>query len=145
MTETQAFGGEMRQFAIRRTHQILESFSVKLTTKGGIYLAKTLEHLLTEPNATIAEALALLAKQYGIGIESVRGAIRHAVTAAWNRGDAMLQYRYFLHSVEFKRGKPTEAAFISTLALSIKHEMEEYAVLKAEHDGIPPEMRLQER
>lgn len=132
----------LQSFICARTRHFLETLSVNLESKGGMYLAQTVEYMLTEPDREIADALELLGGKYGIGRESIRAAMRYAVTQAWQQGNPDIQCRYFGNSVEFKRRKPTESAFIATAVMHLRHDI--YAYTHKEEDpnsGIPPEMR----
>lgn len=45
----------------------------------------------------------------------VERAIRHAVELAWDRGDLDTLQKFFGFTVSFKKGKPTNSEFLSTL------------------------------
>ncbi|MBE6612821.1 MAG: hypothetical protein E7632_10050, partial [Ruminococcaceae bacterium] len=123
--------------------QALNSLAVKIENKGGQYIREILYILLTEKAQTteIAEPLRRVAHRFGIAAESARSSIRYAIVQAWRMGDPNVQYRYFGRSVEFHRGKPTESAFIATVAMALRHEADAYfSRSKLPDDGIPPEM-----
>lgn len=51
-------------------------------------------------------------------------AIRHAVEVAWDRGNLNVMRYYFGHSVDRRRGKPTNSEFIATIADRLRLESE---------------------
>ncbi len=133
-----------KQYIIRLIRRTLSSLSVKIGSKGGVYLSDMLYSLLVDHGemGTIADALSSVSDKYEIDAESIRASMRYALTQAWKIGDPEIQYRYFGRSVDFSRGKPTESAFIATLAMHMRHEIKAYLARCVPDDGIPPEMKL---
>ncbi len=119
---------EDKAFITRQIRDILAELSVKLNSKGGIYLSEILYIMATQFREIdgSAEALRITSQKHGINTESVRAAVRYAVTQAWEVGDPDIQFEYFGRSVSFKRGKPTEAAFIKSAEMKLRHRMVRY-------------------
>ena len=129
-------------FCAAKIRSTLEELAVNLHNRGGIYLIEIIEFLLLNEEKSIADALELLAQKYGITVESVRASVRYAVYRAWSNGNAAVQHRYFFHSVEAKRRKPTESAFVTTLVQLLRHELNEFPVHpEEENSDLPLEMR----
>ena len=122
--------------------QKLSELSVDLSSRGGRYIREVMEIILCEQGALmdITEPIQQVADRYGICTKSVRSLIRYTVTNAWKIGDPEVQCRYFDRLIDFKRGKPTEACFILTLATFLRRELRGYREMPNPNPGIPPEM-----
>jgi len=66
-----------------------------------------------------------IAQKVGARPPRVERAIRHAVESAFNRVDPETLERYFGNSVDMRRGKPTNSAFLATISLHLKEEVRE--------------------
>lgn len=64
---------------------------------------------------------AMVAEYYGVKPASVEKAIRYAIEYAWTNGDIYTQHSMFGLSIDESKGKPTNAEFISRLALEFVH------------------------
>lgn len=65
-----------------------------------------------------------VAKQYDTTPNRAERAIRHAIEAAWNRGDPDRLEHYFGWTVSSKRSKPTNGEFIATVVEQLRMEQE---------------------
>lgn len=139
-----AAGGAGVDIQVIRDHITgkLSELSVDLGSRGGLYTGEILEIILSEQGALmeISEPIRRIADRHGISERSVRSLIRYTVINAWKNGDPEVQCRYFDRLVDFKRGKPTEACFILTLAMFLRRELCSYRAIPRTDPGIPPEM-----
>lgn len=69
----------------------------------------------TEPNKLYKR----VAEYYEVSPAAVEKAVRYAIESAWTRGDIDYQHEVFGLTVDENRGKPTNAEFISQLALDV--------------------------
>lgn len=60
-------------------------------------------------------------KKYGTTGSRVERAIRNAIEVGWERADTDAIDKIFGHTVSFKKGKPTNSEFISTIAEEIRN------------------------
>jgi len=63
-----------------------------------------------------------IAKQYESTPSRVERAIRHAIEVAWARGNMEAINRLFGHTVDYRRGKPTNSEFIAKVADRLRLE-----------------------
>lgn len=61
-----------------------------------------------------------IAQKYSTTPSRVERAIRHAIEISWDRGDVDLMNKFFGNSVEFDKGKPTNAEYLNTIADRIR-------------------------
>ena len=128
----------VRELVVRK----LGEMSVNINTRGGEYILEILMFILCRQGElmNVADPVRQVAERYGIRRESVRAAVRYAVIHAWKTGNPEVQYRYFGRTVSFQRGKPTESGFILTLAMHLRHELQNYNDFPMRNTGIPPEI-----
>lgn len=67
-----------------------------------------------------------VAKEFNSTPSRVERSIRHAIEAAWDRGDLDVLNSYFGYTIQNDRGKPTNSQFIATLTDDIKLNMRAY-------------------
>jgi two-component system response regulator (stage 0 sporulation protein A) len=128
----------VKELVVRKLNEL----SVNINTRGGEYILEMLMLILCEQGElmNVAEPVRQVAERYGIRRESVRAAVRYAVINAWKNGNPEVQYRYFGRTVSFQRGKPTESGFILTLAMHLRHELQNYNDSPMRNTDIPPEI-----
>ena len=101
------------------TRNLLIELGVPEHIKGSKYLRKAIlavtenEDLL---NAVTCELYPIVAEAYSSTASKVERAIRHAVEAAWDRGDLDVMARYFGNTISPSKGKPTNSEFIARCA-----------------------------
>jgi len=61
-----------------------------------------------------------IAEKYNTTPSRVERAIRHAIELAWDRGNVDLMTEYFGYTINFERGKPTNAEFIAMVSDRIR-------------------------
>lgn len=61
-----------------------------------------------------------VAKEFNSTPSRVERSIRHAIEAAWDRGDIDVLNSYFGYTIQNDRGKPTNSQFIATLTDDIR-------------------------
>ena len=54
------------------------------------------------------------------GGDGRRGALRHAIEVAWDRGDVDTLNSYFGYTIQNSRGKPTNSEFIAMIADNLR-------------------------
>ena len=66
-----------------------------------------------------------VAKKYGTTTSRVERAIRHAIEAAWDRGNVECLDNIFGYTISADRAKPTNSEFIALIAdkLKIEHKI----------------------
>jgi two-component system response regulator (stage 0 sporulation protein A) len=103
----------------RNITKILHSLGVPSHIKGYVYVRDSIK-LMYESDDIVGgitkEIYPEIAKKYNANIARVERAIRHAIEISWNRGDYEVMEKIFGHSVDFERSKPTNSAFITTIA-----------------------------
>lgn len=63
-----------------------------------------------------------IAKKYKTTPARVERAIRHAIELTWNRGNIEMLHKYFGHTIDIERGKPTNSEFIAMIADKLRLE-----------------------
>lgn len=93
--------------------------------KGYRYLKEAIAMVIEDPsllNAVTKRLYPLVAERFNTTGNKVERAIRHAIETAWVRGNLEILNDIFGYSVDRDKGKPTNSAFIATLADKIRLE-----------------------
>lgn len=85
--------------------------------KSGILLAIQDDGIVKR---MVSDLYPTIAREFGTTPASVERSMRHAITIAWDRGDLEFINELFGHTVSDKKGKPTNAEFISLIASRLK-------------------------
>jgi two-component system response regulator (stage 0 sporulation protein A) len=112
----------MRPDIKRRAETLLLKMGVPCSIKGFGELTTAVCMVVKDPELlreVTIQLYPLVARAHEDDPRNAERSIRHAVEVAWNRGDADTHDKYFINSVSRKRGKPTNAEFIATLAMHI--------------------------
>lgn len=102
---------------------IMNSLGISAQNKGfqylryAIFLALKDETVLREVTERI---YAQVAKKYASNAVCVERNMRHSIETAWSKGNIEVIYEFFGYSVDENRGKPTNTAFIATVADRIR-------------------------
>ena len=132
---------ETMQFVRMQIRRTLHELSVDLNSRGGVYICEILELLLRDPDRIerLSEPMKETADKYGIQLESLRSSIRVTLKKAWMDGGSDAQSRYFGNTISFSRGKPTESNFLITIAMHLRHVVDEYLRAPSPKPEILPE------
>lgn len=108
-----------------RIRDILDSMSLDRSLKGYEYLVTAI--LLTCKSHTFYRAMTTVvypetARLHDATATGVERCIRHALDAAWVRGDLERQYAYFGNTIDGNRGKPTNSEFIARITEALRLE-----------------------
>lgn len=104
---------------------MLHNLGIPSNIKGYTYIRDGIELMYEDTSlsgAITKELYPKLAKTYETTSSRVERAIRHAIEISWNRGDYDLMEELFGNSVDSDKSKPTNGAFITTLADRLKLE-----------------------
>ena len=106
--------------------QHIKKVGITANVKGYYYLRdaillvhndfEMMSHLTTGLYATVAE-------KYNSTPQRVERAMRHAIEAAWNRGDIRVLEDFFGYTIHDNKGKPTNGEFIAMLADKLNTEL----------------------
>lgn len=110
-----------------RVPRLLEALGVPRGLKGFAYLADGIILAAEDPSflRNLANRLyPFLAKRYTTTATRVERDIRHAVDAAWVRGNLVLLYELFGTTVPKDKGKPTNKAFLARVAEEVRTQAE---------------------
>ena len=96
---------------------ILLDMTVPVNFKGFEYLqAAILMQYERSTRDLVNDIYRMLAKDYGISEEMIASTIRGAISAAWNRGDKNIWFRYLPTIPRDRSSAPTNAEVIAGLA-----------------------------
>lgn len=87
--------------------------------KGYGYARQAIRLVLEEPQmlkSVTGRLYGQIAKSYDTNTKCVERNIRHAIESAWNKGNIAYIEELFGYTVDAEKGKPTNAAFIATVA-----------------------------
>ena len=102
---------------------IMRQIGVPAHIKGYQYL-RTAIKLSVEDSDMLGSVTKLLyptvAKIFNTTSSRVERAIRHAIEAAWDRGDVDVLSSYFGYTIQSQRGKPTNSEFIAMISDKLK-------------------------
>ena len=102
---------------------LLVELGVPEHLKGSKYLAKAISAVVENDdliNAVTCELYPLVAEAFGSTKSKVERTIRHAIEAAWDRGDLDVLRQYFGNTISPSKGKPTNSEFIARIANVIR-------------------------
>lgn len=130
MTEVEAT--ETDTPAPRNTEAMIRELLVELGTPdhvlGHRYLVSALLAVVERPSlvhAIVYKLYPSIAAQYGTTGSRVERAIRTAIEIAWDRGDVETLTKYFGNTVNFRKGKPTNAEFLARVGNIIRQKLQE--------------------
>lgn len=104
---------------------MLHNLGIPSNIKGYSYIRDGIEMMYEDTSlsgAITKELYPKIAKSYETTSSRVERAIRHAIEVSWTRGDYDLMEELFGNSVDSDKSKPTNGAFIATLADRLKLE-----------------------
>lgn len=99
--------------------QFLRELGIPAHIKGYMYAREAIVMAVKDPeliNFITKELYPSVAKKFGTTNSRVERAIRHAIECAWDRGDWEVFLRIFGHTVNNRKGKPTNSEFIALIA-----------------------------
>ncbi|MBE6111906.1 MAG: sporulation transcription factor Spo0A [Peptococcaceae bacterium] len=102
---------------------LLHDMGVPAHVKGYQYLRDAILMILNDQQLLTAITKDLypkIAEKYNTTPSRVERAIRHAIELAWDRGNVDLMTEYFGYTINFERGKPTNAEFIAMVSDRIR-------------------------
>lgn len=97
----------------------LKDLGVAVNLSGYKYLKEAIS--LAMDNSNIIGSITkimypVLANKFGSTPARVERAMRHAIESGWLLGDKELQDKLFRYTVNASKGKPTNSAFVATIA-----------------------------
>lgn len=98
---------------------VIQRIGMPPGSKGYHYSQHAIKRLIEDPSLLEQITIKLypeIAEKYGSTVGRVERNIRHAIEAAWNRGDLEYIQQLFGYTVDEEKGKPTNAAFFATVA-----------------------------
>lgn len=104
---------------------ILDRMSLSRSLKGYDYLVTAIG--ITCRSRSLFRAMTTIVypetgRLHGATGTSVERCIRHAIDAAWMKGDMERQYAYFGNTIDGGRGKPTNSEFIARVTEALRLE-----------------------
>lgn len=106
--------------------EILSNIGIPRHLTGFYYIRRAILISLTYKSFPIAITKVLypeVAKEFETTPSRVERAMRHAIEVAWVRGDYEYMDKLFVSTVSSKKGKPTNAEFISLVTDKLRLEM----------------------
>lgn len=110
-----------------RITQIFREIGVPAHIKGYRYLRRAIELVIENPAYQDKITCMLypdIAKEFDTTAFRVERAIRHAIEAAWNRGDLEVLKSWFGFTISGQKGKPTNSEFIACVSDELRLEMQ---------------------
>lgn len=108
---------ESRSLATDETDFVLRNLGIQLQTKGGKFLAEAIRQYRHNPNQTIfGDLYPSVANAFNATASQVERAMRFAIERAWAQRNDRIWRAYFPADGNGKTVKPTNSAFISTIA-----------------------------
>ncbi len=104
---------------------IIHKIGVPAHIKGYEYLREAILIVFEDVdllNGITKQLYPRIASKYNTTASRVERAIRHAIEVAWDRGNIEFLNRLFGHTVNLKKGKPTNSAFIAKIADNLRLE-----------------------
>ena len=98
---------------------MIHEIGVPAHIKGYQYLREAIMMSVEDPSmlSSITKILyPTIAKRFQTTSSRVERAIRHAIEVGWSRGNIEVLEKYFGHSTNPNRGKPTNSEFIATIS-----------------------------
>lgn len=110
--------------------ELLYEVGVVPSTLGFEYIREALMMILKEPNYMHEVTKGLypqIAQKYDSTGARVERAIRHSIEMAWNKISPETIEKYFVNTVSYQKGKPTNSEFLSVMAEYIRlHNIQAY-------------------
>lgn len=111
---------------------MIQELGIPAHVKGYAYLREAIFQAARNPALVNAVTKALyphVAHTFHVTPSQVERAIRHAITLACCRGDPAVMQRFFGLSINFSKGRPTNAEFIALLADQVRLCMQDHIVM----------------
>lgn len=123
---TKIFGEQKRKSARDVVTQHIKMVGITANVKGYHYLRDAI--LLVHENFDLISRLTTdlyvtVAEKYSSTPQRVERAMRHAIEAAWNRGNIEVLEGFFGYTILDSKGKPTNGEFIAMLADKLATEL----------------------
>ena len=111
---------------MNRVTEIIHEIGVPAHIKGYQYLREAIIISVEDMdviNAITKTLYPQVAKTFQTTPSRVERAIRHAIEAAWDRGEIGILIKWFGYTVSHNKGKPTNSEFIALIADKLRLEM----------------------
>ncbi len=108
-----------------RVTALMHELGIPAHIRGYLYLREAIVLSAAQVEyigAVTKELYPTIARKYGTLPARVERAIRHAIEVAFSRGNAEVLQKFFGHTVNPEKGKPTNAEFIALLADRLRME-----------------------
>lgn len=108
-----------------RIAEVLHELGVPAHINGYKYLRCAILTVMENPDimeAVTSELYPLIAKEFKSTGSRVERGIRHAIEAAWYRGDMDVFQKWFGNTIVAEKGKPTNSEFIAMIADTLRIE-----------------------
>lgn len=109
-----------------RITEVLHELGVPAHINGYKYLRCAILTAMENPgimDAVTSELYPLIAREFQSTGSRVERGIRHAIEAAWYRGDLGVFQKWFGNTIVAERGKPTNSEFIAMVADTLRIEI----------------------
>jgi len=121
----QVFEKQQSRHLEQKISDLLHELGIPANIRGYQYLREAIALVTGELqllNSITKILYPKIAKQYESTPSRVERAIRHAIEVAWTRGNVEAINRLFGHTVDYRRGKPTNSEFIAKVADRLRLE-----------------------
>lgn len=106
--------------------RVLNEIGIPAHLKGYRYIRSAIEMAVLDESvigAITKELYPRVAEKYSTTASRAERAIRHAIGAAWDRGDTDVLYYYFGNTVDRSKGVPTNSEFIAMVSDHIREKI----------------------
>ena len=137
-SDERASAGCSQNELIHSLAQILLECGIPASLKGHMYVRKAilLEYYNANYRGAVYKALYPdVASYFHTTPSRVERAIRHAIEVGWSRGNIEVLEKYFGHSTNPNRGKPTNSEFIATISDYLQLRFPAGAVIEDGRNG----------
>lgn len=110
----------------RRITEVLKDLGVPTHLKGYNYLRSAIAMCVEDRDildCITGRLYPEVAKCHGTTASRVERAVRHAIEAAWDRGDLDVLKQYFGNTISLSKGKATNSEFLSCVATQLRVEV----------------------
>lgn len=104
---------------------IIHELGIPAHIKGYHYLREAILMVIKDVGllgAITKELYPTVATKFNTTHTRVERAIRHAIELAWDRGNVDIKNKFFGHTIDIERGKPTNSEFIAMVADKLRME-----------------------
>ena len=111
---------------MNRVTEVIHEIGVPAHIKGYQYLREAIIIAVEDVdviNAITKTLYPQVAKTFQTTPSRTERAIRHAIEAAWDRGDIGILTKWFGYTISHNKGKPTNSEFIAMIADKLRLEM----------------------